>query len=169
VLRRQALRKIKKPLIIMTPKGMLRDPRCTSPIADLAVGGFEEILPDPETPKDAKRVVLCSGKIYFDLVDHRKANKIGDTAIIRVEQIYPLHEKKLQNAVAACGKPEKIVWCQEESANMGAWNHLEPRLRKLFGRDILYAGRDASASTATGSTAIHDLEQRELINQAFAL
>ena len=168
ILRRQAIRKIKKPLVLMTPKGMLRDPRCTSPRDDLAKGGFEEIIPDTIFAKDAKRVILCTGKVYFDLVDHRKNNNITDTAIIRVEQLYPLHEKKLQAAVSA-HQAEKIVWCQEESANMGAWTFLEPRLRKLFGRDILYAGRDASASTATGATAIHDLEQRELVNAAFSL
>ncbi len=169
ILRRQALRKIKKPLILMTPKGMLRDPRCASSIDDFAKGRFEEILPDSTMPKEAKRAVLCSGKIYFDLLDHRKAGNIQDTAIIRVEQLYPLHEKKLQDAVASYPKLEKIVWCQEESANMGPWNFIEPRLRKLFGRDILYAGRDASASTATGATAIHELEQREILNQAFTL
>jgi 2-oxoglutarate dehydrogenase E1 component len=168
ILRRQALRKIKKPLILMTPKGMLRDPRCTSPREDLAKGCFEEIIPDLTAEKNAKRVVLCSGKVYFDLVDRRASNQITDTAIVRVEQLYPLHEKKLQAAVARTGA-EKIVWCQEESANMGAWSFIEPRLRKLFGRDILYAGREASASTATGATAIHELEQRELINQAFSL
>jgi 2-oxoglutarate dehydrogenase E1 component len=169
ILRRQALRKIKKPLVLMTPKGMLRDPRCTSPISDFATGRFEEILPDTTAPKEAKRVILCSGKVYFDLADHRKAEKIEDTAIIRLEQLYPLHEKKLQAAVATYAKAEKIIWCQEESANMGAWPFMEPRLRKLFARDIPYAGRDASASTATGSHAIHELEQRELINQAFSL
>jgi len=169
ILRRQALRKIKKPLVLMTPKGMLRDPRCTSPIGDFATGRFEEILPDPAAPKEAKRVILCTGKIYFDLVDHRKAENVQDTAIIRVEQLYPLHEKKLQTSVAAFAQAKKIIWCQEESANMGAWPYIEPRLRKLLGRDIPYAGRDASASTATGSHAIHELEQRELINQAFSL
>jgi 2-oxoglutarate dehydrogenase E1 component len=169
ILRRQALRKIKKPLIIMTPKGMLRDPRCTSSINELATGRFEEILPDPDAPKDAKRVIICSGKIYFDLADHRKATGAKDTAIIRIEQLYPLHEKKLQAAVAAVPKAEKIIWCQEESANMGAWPFMEPRLRKMFSRDIAYAGRDASASTATGSHAIHDLEQRQLVEQAFSL
>jgi 2-oxoglutarate dehydrogenase E1 component len=169
ILRRQALRKIKKPLILMTPKGLLRDPRCASPLGDFATGRFEEILPDPAAAKNAKRVILCSGKVYFDLADHRQAEKIGDTAIIRIEQLYPLHEKKLQAAVAACAQAEKIIWCQEESANMGAWPFLEPRLRRLFARDIPYAGRDASASTATGSHAIHELEQRELVNEAFSL
>ena len=169
ILRRQAIRKIRKPLILMTPKGLLRDPRCTSPIGDFASGRFEEILPDPAAPQNARRLILCTGKVYFDLADHRKAEKIDDTAIIRIEQIYPLHEKKLQALIAPYAKAEKIVWCQEESANMGAWPFLEPRLRKVFGRDIAYAGRDASASTATGSHAIHELEQRQLVEQAFSL
>ena len=169
ILRRQALRKIKKPLILMTPKGMLRDPRCSSPIGDFASGHFEEILPDASAPTTAKRVILCTGKVYFDLLDYRKAEKIEDTAIVRIEQLYPLHEKKLQTIVGAYGKAEKMVWCQEESANMGAWPFMEPRLRKLFARDFAYAGRDASASTATGSHAIHELEQRELVKQAFSL
>jgi 2-oxoglutarate dehydrogenase E1 component len=169
ILRRQALRKIKKPLILMTPKGLLRDAHCVSPLSDLATGRFEEILPDPAPPKNAKRVILCTGKVFFDLVEHRKAEKIEDTAVIRVEQLYPLHEKKLQAVVEPYAKAEKFVWCQEESANMGAWSFMEPRLRKLFGRDFVYAGRDASASTATGSHAIHELEQRELVNQAFSL
>jgi 2-oxoglutarate dehydrogenase E1 component len=154
----------------MTPKGMLRDPRCTSPVSELAEGGFQEIIPDTTASRDAKRVILCSGKVYYDLNDHRTKNNITDAAIVRVEQLYPLHEAKLQAAVTgAFPKVEKIVWCQEESANMGAWSFIEPRLRKLFGRDIPYAGREASASTATGATAIHELEQRELINQACTL
>jgi 2-oxoglutarate dehydrogenase E1 component len=170
ILRRQAIRSIKKPLVLMTPKGMLRDPRCTSPVAECAEGSFQEIIGDTTTAKDAKRVVLCTGKVYYDLADHRAKNNIAGGAIVRVEQLYPLHEKKLTDAVtAAFPNVERIVWCQEESANMGAWNFIEPRLRKLFGRDIAYAGREASASTATGATAIHDLEQRELINAAFTL
>jgi 2-oxoglutarate dehydrogenase E1 component len=169
ILRRQALRKIKKPLIMMTPKGMLRDAHCTSPITELAEGSFQEIIGDTTAPKDAKRVILCTGKVYYDLADHRKNANLADVAIIRIEQLYPLHERKLQDAVAAFPNAQRIVWCQEESANMGAWNFIEPRLRKLFARDIAYAGRDASASTATGAKAIHELEQRELINQAFTL
>jgi 2-oxoglutarate dehydrogenase E1 component len=169
ILRRQALRKIKKPLVLMTPKGMLRDPRCTSPIGDFASGRFEEILPDPAAPKAAKRVILCSGKVYFDLADYRKKQTVEDTAIVRVEQLYPLHEKKLAAIVGATGNADKVIWCQEESANMGAWPFMEPRLRKLFAREIAYAGRDASASTATGSHAIHELEQRQLVEQAFTL
>ena len=170
ILRRQAIRAIKKPLVLMTPKGMLRDPRCTSPISECAEGSFQEIIGDTTAPKEAKRVILCTGKVYYDLVDHRTKDNIKDAAIVRVEQLYPLHEKKLADAVTgAFPNAERIVWCQEESANMGAWNFIEPRLRKLFSRDIAYAGREASASTATGATAIHELEQHELINGAFTL
>jgi 2-oxoglutarate dehydrogenase E1 component len=169
VLRRQAIRKVKKPLIIMTPKGLLRDQHCVSSVQELASGRFEEVIADAAAPKQPKRVILCTGKVYFDLDDYRKAEKVTDTAIIRLEQLYPLHEKKLQSVVGDLSKVEKMIWCQEESANMGAWAYIEPRLRKLFGRDFAYAGRDASASTATGSHAIHDLEQRELVKQAFSL
>jgi 2-oxoglutarate dehydrogenase E1 component len=169
ILRRQALRKVKKPLVLMTPKGLLRDPRCTSSVADISTGHFEEVLPDPTPAKNVKRLILCAGKVYFDLAEYRKEQKLDGTAILRIEQLYPLHEKKLLALAEPYLKAEKLIWCQEESANMGAWPHLEPRLRKLFGRDFLYAGREASASTATGSHAIHELEERELLNQAFTL
>ncbi len=170
ILRRQGLRKVRKPLIIMTPKGLLRDSRCVSIIDDLTSHGFQEVIPDTTAGKDAKRVILCTGKVYFDLHDARKAQGLENSvALVRIEQLYPLHERKLADAVAAFSGAEKIVWCQEESANLGAWSFLEPRLRKLFGREILYAGRDGSASSATGSLAIHELEQRELVNQAFLI
>ncbi|MEM9446210.1 MAG: 2-oxoglutarate dehydrogenase E1 component [Verrucomicrobiota bacterium] len=172
ILRRQALRQktLRKPLIIMTPKGLLRDKRCTSSVQDLTDGTFQEILPDPEMKKGAKRVILCSGKVYYDLDDHRKKNKITDTAILRIEQLYPLHEKNLKTALGPhLSTVEHMIWCQEESQNMGSWFYIEPRLRHLFERSITYAGRDASASPATGALAIHELEQEDLINQAFTL
>ena len=124
----------------------------------------------PTPPKDAKRVILCTGKVYFDLADHRKAANIADTAIVRVEQLYPLHERSCRTpSPAPSPRPRRSSGARRNRPNMGAWTFIEPRLRKLFGRDIAYAGREASASTATGSTAIHELEQRELINQAFTL
>ena len=169
ILRRQALRKIKKPLILMTPKGMLRDPRCTSPHRRPRHGPLRgnPARSRRAEERQARHPLHAARSTSISPIIARR-RRSTDTAIIRVEQLYPLHEKKLQAAVAACAKAEKIVWCQEESANMGAWTFIEPRLRKLFGRDILYAGRDASASTATGSHAIHELEQRELVNQAFS-
>ncbi len=167
LLRRQALRKIIKPLIVMTPKGLLRDTRATSPAADLTHGSFEEILPDPQMPKGARRVILCSGKVYYDLCDFRDKNKIRDTAILRFEQIYPLHEKKLTAILSRHASDAELVWCQEESENMAAWSHLALRLQTLTGQKIRYAGRDASSSPATGSLAIHLLEQDQLIRSAF--
>jgi 2-oxoglutarate dehydrogenase E1 component len=167
LLRRQALRKIIKPLIVMTPKGLLRDARATSPLTDLTHGAFQEILPDPTQPKNASRVILCSGKIFYDLADYREKNKIRDTAILRLEQIYPLHEKKLLALLAAQSPNAELVWCQEESENMGAWSHLALRLQNLTKRTLRYAGRAASSSPATGSLAIHLLEQDQLVRQAF--
>jgi 2-oxoglutarate dehydrogenase E1 component len=167
LLRRQSLRKTIKPLVVMTPKGMLRDPRATSPVKDCTRGCFEEILPDPAMASGARRIILCAGKVYYDLAEFREKHGLRDTAIIRLEQIYPLHEKKLQAAVAKHAGHAEIVWCQEEPRNMGAWNHLESRLRALFGKEIRYAGRRASASPATGALAIHLLEQNQLLASAF--
>ena len=167
LLRRQALRKIIKPLIVMTPKGLLRDARATSPLTDLTRGAFQEILPDPTQPKNASRVILCSGKIFYDLADYREKNQIRDTAILRLEQISPLHEKKLLALLAAQSPNAELVWCQEESENMGAWSHLALRLQNLTKRTVRYAGRAASSSPATGSLAIHLLEQDQLVRQAF--
>ena len=114
-----------------------------------------------------KRVVLCSGKIYYDLLNYRTEKKIDNAAIIRVEQLYPLHERKLKSMINSFPKAAKIVWCQEEPENMGAWTFIEPRLRTMFGREILYAGRDASASPAVGSLARHKREQACLVRDAF--
>lgn len=166
ILRRQAQREIRKPLVILTPKSLLRDPRCTSSLGELAGGRFHEILPDPEVASAARRVVLCSGKVYYDLVERRKQVGGHGIAIVRIEQLYPLHTARLKEIVAAHAPGADLVWCQEESENMGAWAHVEPRLRRLFGREICYAGRDASSSPATGSHAIHELEQRDLIERA---
>jgi len=176
ILRRQGLRPIKKPLVIMTPKGMLRDKRATSKLSEFTTPHFEEILPDPAKPKpeNVERVVLCSGKVFFDLDTYRKENEIHNVALIRVEQLYPLHEKKLTRIMkpywgsipATAQNTPRVFWAQEESENNGAWRYIEPKLRKLLGREIHYAGRDASASPATGSLAIHELEQKDLIEQA---
>jgi len=168
-LRRQLYRSFNKPLVVMTPKSLLRDPRCTSSLEDLSEGEFREIIPDTKGNGSAKRIIFCTGKVYFDLEDHREKNNIDDAAIIRIEQHYPLHEVKLLEALRHHPEADTYVWCQEESENMGAWFFMEPRLRKLLGQEIIYAGRDASASPATGSRAIHLLEQAKLIEEAFTL
>ncbi|NDA26167.1 MAG: hypothetical protein EBZ05_04925 [Verrucomicrobia bacterium] len=169
LLRRQSIRKTIKPLVVMTPKGMLRDPRASSPVKDCTRGCFEEILPDPAMASGARRVILCSGKVYFDLAEFREKHGLKDAAVIRLEQIYPLHETKLQAIVGKHAADAEIVWCQEEPRNMGAWNHLESKLRALFRKEIRYAGRRASASPATGALAIHALEQNQLLASAFGM
>jgi 2-oxoglutarate dehydrogenase E1 component len=171
VLRRQMKRDFIKPLIIMTPKSLLRSEQAASRTEDFTEGCFSEILPGPEAgPADQiERVILCSGKIYYDLLNHREQNKIGTVALVRLEQLYPLAEEKLRAALQPFSKARKIVWCQEESQNMGAWTFVEPRLRALLGRKILYAGRNASASPAVGALALHKREQACVIQEAFAI
>jgi 2-oxoglutarate dehydrogenase E1 component len=171
VLRRQMKRDFIKPLVIMTPKSLLRAEHASSRVEEFTEGRFSEILGSPEAgpPEQVKRVILCSGKVYYDLLNYRAAEKITNAAIIRVEQLYPLAETKLREAVKPFPKTAKLIWCQEESQNMGAWSFMEPRLWALFARKIIYAGRNASASPAVGSLAIHKREQAQLIADAFSL
>jgi 2-oxoglutarate dehydrogenase E1 component len=171
VLRRQMKRAFVKPLIIMTPKSLLRSEQASSRTEDFTSGGFSEILGSPEVgpPEKMKRVILCSGKVYYDLLNHRETEKITNAAIVRVEQLYPLAENKLRDAIKAFPQKAKLIWCQEESQNMGAWSYMEPRLWALFRREITYAGRNASASPAVGSLVIHKREQAQLIAEAFSL
>ena len=170
VLRRQMKRDFVKPLIIMTPKSLLRSELASSRTDDFTSGSFSEILPAPEVapPEKIERVILCSGKVYYDLLSHREEEKITTAAIVRLEQLYPLAETKLRATLKPFTQAQKIVWCQEESQNMGAWTYIEPRLRALSGREILYAGRNASASPAVGALAVHKREQACLIAEAFA-
>jgi 2-oxoglutarate dehydrogenase E1 component len=171
VLRRQMKRDFIKPLVIMTPKSLLRAEFASSPAKEFTSGKFEEILGSPEVgaANKIKRVILCAGKVYYDLLNHRAEKKVDDAAIIRVEQLYPLHEKKLKSMVNAFPKNAQLVWCQEEPQNMGAWSFVEPRLRKLFEREIAYAGRDPSASPAVGSLALHKREQACVVADAFTV
>ncbi|WP_018290472.1 2-oxoglutarate dehydrogenase E1 component [Verrucomicrobium sp. 3C] len=166
ILRRQALRGFAKPLVLFTPKSLLRDPRCSSSIADFSQGSFEEILPDPLRPEGARRVLLCSGKIYYDLVAHRERLGESETAILRIEQFYPLHQAKLLRLLSA-HRAEEVIWCQEEPENMGGWAYIERRLRALLGREIRYVGREEAASTAAGSLGVHRLEQEWICEEAF--
>jgi len=169
VLRRQMKRDFVKPLITMTPKSLLRAEFASSPKEEFLNGRFEEILASPKSGPANKieRVIFCSGKVYYDLLKYREEHKIENAAIIRIEQLYPLHETKLKAMVTPFPKTAKLVWCQEEPQNMGAWTFMEPRLRAMFKREIRYAGRDASASPAVGSLARHKLEQACLIAEAF--
>ncbi|PYK10399.1 MAG: 2-oxoglutarate dehydrogenase E1 component, partial [Verrucomicrobia bacterium] len=171
VLRRQMKRDFIKPLIIMTPKSLLRASVASSPAEEFIHGRFEEILGAPETgsAEKIKRIIFCSGKVYYDLLNYRTQRKIDNTAIIRIEQLYPLAEKKLREMLKPFSKNAKLVWCQEEPENMGAWTFIEPRLRTIFCSEIAYAGREASASPAVGALARHKREQARLVADAFAV
>ena len=160
-----------KPLIIATPKSLLRAKYASSPAEEFIHGRFEEILGAPETgPVDnVKRIIFCSGKVYYDLLKYRSDRKIDDAAIIRIEQLYPLAEKRLREMLKPFPKGAKLVWCQEEPQNMGAWTFIEPRLRTLFCTEIAYAGREASASPAVGALARHKREQARLVADAFSV
>ncbi len=168
-LRRQIHRDYRKPLVIMTPKSLLRHPLAVSTQDDFTRGRFYAILADPlpEDRAQIHRVILCSGKVYYDLAAKREA--LGDTSsvIVRVEQLYPLHTEKIKRIVTSCPNLKRIVWCQEEPKNMGAWFYMAMRLREMFGCNIHYAGRPESPSPAAGALAIHRLQQAELVSRAF--
>ncbi|MBI5690951.1 MAG: 2-oxoglutarate dehydrogenase E1 component [Verrucomicrobia bacterium] len=175
-LRRQEKRDVKKPLVVMSPKSLLRHPAAVSRLDDFTHGHFAEILDDPEFAagkadpqgKAPARLILCSGKVYYDLADYRAKHKHGDAAIVRIEQLYPLHRRRLAD-LARKYAGARIVWAQEESENMGAWSWIAPQLEEIFGRKALYAGRDASASPAVGTLAVHRLELAALLKQAFTV
>ena len=170
VLRRQMLRDFRKPLVIMTPKSLLRSEAAVSTVEDFTKGEFHTIVdgPSPADPAVIDRLILCTGKVYYDLQSYREKNGFSDrSALLRLEQIYPLDEEMLRKVTAPYAKAKEIVWCQEEPENMGAWHHLLPRFMKFFGRTVSYAGREAGASTAVGSTAAHKIEQAALLAQAF--
>ena len=171
ILRRQVKRDFKKPLIIMSPKSLLRHPAAQSKLEEFVSGSFHEILDDPlysSQPAGIKRVILCSGKVYYDLVDYRTKHNVTDTAIVRIEQLYPLQSEHLAE-IAKRYKGARIIWAQEESQNMGAWTWINPQLQSLFGTTPVYAGRDASSSPAVGVLALHKIELENLLKDAFSL
>jgi 2-oxoglutarate dehydrogenase E1 component len=170
VLRRQMLSPFRKPLIIMTPKSLLRHKDAVSELEQLSDGGFNRVIPEVrDDVDDARKVLICSGKVYYDLVQHARDNDIDDVAIIRLEQIYPLDGEALKDAVSQFSGASELAWVQEEPKNMGAWPFMYPRLRELFEGDFepQYIGRVSSASPATGSPASHEYEQDKLIGEAF--
>ena len=168
-LRRQMHRDFKKPLIIMSPKSLLRHPAAVSRIDDFTSGSFQEIIDDPVASAKTSRVILCTGKVYYDLIEYRETNKIADSAIIRLEQLYPLHRNRLSELFDKYGHDKRLIWCQEEPQNMGAWSWIAPQLEEIFGHRAIYAGRDAGASPAVGALAVHKMERAALLQDAFNL
>ena len=171
LLRRQMKRTFSKPLVLMAPKSLLRHEQCVSRVEDFTTGHFREVLDAPllDKPERVKRVIFCSGKIYYDLLKFREENKLSGAALVRMEQLYPVHMEAVKAIVARYPNAKTMVWCQEESQNMGAWTHIGWHLRQTFNNTIWYAGRNASASPAVGAMAIHKREQLAVLEDAFTL
>jgi 2-oxoglutarate dehydrogenase E1 component len=164
LLRRQALLQQKRPLIVMTPKSLLRHPRATTPVAELSGGGFRKVLDDATVdPGTVRRIVLSSGKVYYDLLAGREAAGTTDVALVRVELLYPFPASELRPVLERYGPDVEIVWVQEEPQNMGVWTFIAPRLRELAGREPVYIGRPMRASPAEGYADAHEAEQRRIV------
>ncbi len=173
VLRRQMVRNLRKPLIIFTPKSLLRNKDATSPLADFTKGDFRTVLGEQKTDlvaEKVKRVIVCSGKVYYDLVKKRDEKKASDVAIVRVEQLYPFPHRAFGNELKKYPNATDIVWCQDEPQNQGAWFFVQHYIHENMqeGQKLGYAGRPASASPAVGYAHLHQDQQKALLDQAFA-
>ena len=173
MLRRQGLRNQRKPLIVMTPKSLLRHKDAACSLDELATGQFQPIIGeiDKVDAKKVTRVVLCSGKVYYDLLAGRRERNITNIAIVRVEQLYPFPKEHLETELAKYPKATEIVWCQEEPMNQGAWYSSQHHMRRVINQHkrslyLEYAGRDPSAAPAAGYMALHQAQQEKLIGDA---
>jgi 2-oxoglutarate dehydrogenase E1 component len=170
LLRRQVLRKLRKPLIVMSPKSLLRHPEAVSAFSAFTTGSFRRIIEDETVVKeDVRRILLCTGKIYYDLLHGRQERELTDVAIVRIEQLYPLPAETLLAALGNYPKDIPLIWVQEEPLNMGAYTFIYLKYGDLLSRDWRFdkIGRPESATPATGSAASHKLEQKRLIEEAF--
>lgn len=165
LLRRQVLRNFRKPLIVFTPKSLLRHPRCVSELSEFTQGSFQELIDDSTVdPAEVSRVVFCSGKLYYDLVDHREKTAAFNTAIVRLEQLYPLPLKQMREVIDRYAEAKRYVWAQEEPANMGAWSFI---LRNFKEVELLMVARPESGTPATGSARLHAIRQQKIIDKSF--
>jgi 2-oxoglutarate dehydrogenase E1 component len=170
MLRRQQVRKFRKPLIVMTPKSLLRHKSSVSALTELSTGRFELLIPEAEAidPKQTRRLVFCSGKVYYDLLEAREVNGINDIAIIRIEQLYPFPIVEFAELIRQYDHVEEIVWCQEEPQNQGAWYQIKHRLQEPLAdhQQLYYAGRQGAAAPASGIFKIHLQQQQALVEAA---
>jgi len=170
MLRRQMMRGLRKPLIVMTPKSLLRHKLSTSTLDDLTDGRFHAIMDEVDAidPARVRRVVLCSGKVFFDLLEQRRAEHIQDVAIVRIEQLYPFPLDEYESIIARYPNATDVVWCQEEPQNQGAWYQIRHRLQEKLGpmHTLLYAGRPGAAAPAAGIFQLHAEQQRDLVEAA---
>jgi 2-oxoglutarate dehydrogenase E1 component len=176
MLRRQVKRPLRKPLIAITPKSLLRHKEAISSLEDLSEGSFQTVIGDNNIldPKKVKRVIMCSGKVYYDLLDYQQKNEIQDMAIIRIEQLYPFPSDDLKEILMVYPKIEDVIWCQEEPQNQGAWYSTQHRMRRVLKQIdakiyLRYAGRKSSAAPAAGYISVHVEEQNALVNKAFTV
>jgi 2-oxoglutarate dehydrogenase E1 component len=166
LLRRQAKRHIRKPLVIMTPKSLLRHPLAVSDLVEMVSGTFMEVLDDPANIAEPRRVLFCSGKIYYQLLQRRQETEANDTVIVRIEQFYPFAKDQLAKIIARYHRAKDWYWVQEEPYNMGGWQFMHPRLAALTGKSIAYIGRKEAASPATGFPEIYKREQTVIVDEA---
>ena len=175
VLRRQQIRNLRKPLIIMTPKSLLRAKDATSPLSEFTKGSFQTVIPEvkEDINKKAdkvKRVIACSGKVYYDLAKKREEKGSDDVAILRVEQLYPFPHKVFAAELKKYPNATEVVWCQDEPQNQGAWFFVQHYIHEnmMEGQKLGYSGRAASASPAAGYAHLHQDQQKSLVEGAFA-
>ncbi len=171
LLRQQLKRNFRKPLIVMTPKSLLRHPKAVSAPEELMSGSFQRVIDDPavKDPKKISRLLLCSGKIYYDLAAQRESVERNDVAIVRIEQLYPFPEKAIRNVLDRYRSVQEMVWVQEEPKNMGAWRHMDAYFREVLEISLPYVGRDANSSPAVASTKMHLQEQEKILIAAVGL
>ena len=171
LLRRQMVRNLRKPLIIMTPKSLLRAKDAASPLSEFTKGFFQTVIPENKELKGdkVKRVLACSGKVYYDLVKKREEKGVDDVAIIRVEQLYPFPHKAFATELKKYPNATDIVWCQDEPQNQGAWFFIQHNIHENMteGQRLGYSGRAASASPAVGYSDLHQQQQKALVEGAF--
>ena len=171
MLRRQMIRPTRKPLIVMTPKSLLRHRASVSSLSEVTEGRFQPLIDDSlASPKDVQRLVFCSGKVYYDLAQTRREKKIKQVAIIRLEELYPFPVGDFARTIARYKKASEIVWCQEEPQNQGAWYQIRHRLQEPLGEQhqLYYAGRPGAAAPASGIHALHAMQQQALVAAALA-
>jgi 2-oxoglutarate dehydrogenase E1 component len=166
LLRRQIKQKYRKPLVILTPKSLLRHPLAVSGLDDLTTGFFKEVLGDPDGAKSPNRILLCSGKIYYDLLRQRQNTKASHIEIIRLEQLYPFPAEQLAQSIKGYKKSVEWCWVQEEPENMGGWRFLQPLLESVIEKTVSYIGREPASSPATGFPAIYKEEQAAIVEKA---
>ncbi len=168
LLRRQVKQPFRRPLIVFTPKSLLRLPACRSKLEEFARGRFQEVLGPGIGPEKARSVLICSGKIFYDLLQKIEEADRDDVALVRIEQLYPLKKDLLEEILSPFGKAKRLAWVQEEPRNMGAWNHLRPHLSGILGRDPEYVGREEASSPAVGSHRQHGIEQEKILEKALS-